>query len=110
MKFCETCGNLLVSFIDNGHLKFQCASCTGQFESTDADTLIARHIKETKDNLSIEFYIKLLNNAPYVPCIPRETKYCETCKKDRIVSFVRLGDNFSRVFICGECNSYWHGK
>jgi DNA-directed RNA polymerase subunit M/transcription elongation factor TFIIS len=84
-----------------GELIFNCPRCFTTYPSDPDDTLISTNQTDT----SYEKYSNIIRNAKYFNYIPREYKDCLKCKAP-IVSYIRIGDEYRRLFIC-DCGNYF---
>ena len=106
MKFCEACGFLLATITKTGELKFICNKCQQEYKSDPSDSLMySVGGKSSENNLDSQLP-KIVKNIPHISSIPKVIKYCDNCKKDKIVSFVRNKGDMICTFVC-DCGKYW---
>ena len=104
LRFCE-CGNLLEKTVtqeDVGKLMFKCTACPNTYPTTDNDTLLASGV--TGSVIELKKYWNFLRNAARDETNPRVLKPCPNCK-NKIRTFLRLGENEQVVYVCGQCNN-----
>lgn len=83
----------------NNILKFECTACHIQDKSTDEDTLRFEEIKKDQS-----LHEKLIKTFHYDAANPRTFLECQKCHHN-VAIFIRLGENFRRIFRCEKCGS-----
>ena len=100
-RFDKKTGNLNKYIIKGSEISF--INISNEISNSNPDDSLIYH--EDNENIPLSEYTIQIKNALKDPTNPKIRKFCIKCKKNTIVTTLKLGDEI--LNICGVCKNEW---
>jgi DNA-directed RNA polymerase subunit M/transcription elongation factor TFIIS len=109
MQFCPGCQDLLIVSGNDNVLNFSCEQCEREFSIEDLKitTKGNNYILYERDLTVSEQHLRLIKNACDDIRNPRKYMFCPTCKKNKVVVFIKVPNTLQNIYICCDCKEYF---
>ena len=106
MIWCPICDNSTAFVFKDKALLRTCMTCDHEFAAAESFVVVNEHMRDNTDLVDEA----ATRNAKYTvadPTIATIQKGCPSCKVDREIKIVRLGDTLKYIYTCTECLKVW---
>ena len=105
LEFCETCGTIYTYITKENKLVYNCRKCGNQ-KDCDKNIINTNKYFNSKDDINIRPNKYMIYNNTLQRTKQIECPHCKV--NTEIVYYKAYFYDLTLVYICTECNNYWH--